>query len=671
MESRLQVTRLDVQLAAMGSDEAAMKHAQIGKMSLTWKELTYSIQDKKSPDGRKRILHPQAGQALPGDLIALIGPSGSGKTSLLNSLAGRLPITKGASFTGSIEVNGLPVGELPCPFADVSAYVEQEDAMFALNTVQETLDFSARLRLPSHFPAAEREARIEEVLRQLGLLKSRHTNVGGTSFNGAIRGLSGGERKRLSIAIELLHQPTCIFLDEPTTGLDSYQALNVMEKMSGLAKDGHTVLVSIHQPRSSIYAMFSGIYLLAAGKPVYAGAADEAIAYFASLGHQLPSNFNPADFLIDLVSVDQRDPEEQARTEQRLTSLQEQWHQRGTAKSLTSPEFESKTDRVSSVLAARSERPAGQHSLLAPFLLLLRRGWREQMRDSFSIMMKTIFMAFFAVLFGLVYFQLDMDQQSIQDRTGILMFLTMNQAFGSVIDTAQVIPRQLSVVQRERACRLYAVFPFYLSNLIVSLPIQAIPILANNVVVFYMADLSGSFWIFFAILFLENLAGISLGMALSACCQSVTMAPQLAPAVVILFLVFNGFMINEESIPDYFVWLKEISFIRYAFKGAAVNEFEGSRFACSADPDAPCIEHGDQYLERLGFDGEGIILSSLVILLVIGAAFNFLAYMILVYRRPRFLQLEATAVAAPAAQTASKLSDEPEAAAPPPAAMTV
>merc|ERR1719352_2012726 len=102
---------------------------------------------------------------------------------------------KTSSFTGSVQVNLIERSEMPCPFADLSAYVEQEDALFALSTVQETLDFSAKLRLPSNTPAEERAARIEDVLRQMGLLKCRNTNVGGNSFNGALRGISGGERK--------------------------------------------------------------------------------------------------------------------------------------------------------------------------------------------------------------------------------------------------------------------------------------------------------------------------------------------------------------------------------------------------------------------------------------------------------------------------------------------
>jgi len=607
---------------------------------LEWKNLSYNIQDKKAKGGQKRILQGLAGSAVPGDLIALMGPSGSGKTSLLNALADRLPITKGANFQGEVMVNGIQRQQLPCPFADLSAYVEQDDALFALSTVQETLDFSAKLRLPSSTPASERDARIDDVLRQLGLFSVRHTNVGGNSFNGALRGISGGERKRLSIAIELLHRPKCIFLDEPTTGLDSYQALNVMENMSSLAKAGHTVLVSIHQPRSSIFAMMTSVFLLSRGQAVYVGPTDGAVDYLGSLGYMLPPKFNPADFLVDIVSIDQRDDTELQKTEARLTSLIEKWAARTAVDGKQAIAMDSEAQKMG-VLNARAERPAGQHALVVPFLLLIQRGWREQMRDIFAIIFKVFFSAFFAVIFGLVYFQLAADQNSIQDRTGILFFLTMNQAFGAVISTSQVIPRQLCVVQRERASRLYAIFPFYISNLIVTLPIEAIPQIANNVLVYYMAGLEGSFFVFFAVLLMENIVGISIGLALSASFKNVTMAPQVAPAVVILFLLFNGFMINEESVPAYFIWLKEVSFIRYAFKAVMVNEFDGSSFTCSA-ADESCVRSGDQVLSRLKFDGDSVS-TCLLILGGMAAFFNVLAYFILVWRRPCFQPLEAPA----------------------------
>jgi len=611
-------------------------------IELAWHGLSYSIQDKKAQDGRKVILQPQDGKLEPGSLVALMGPSGSGKTSLLNALAGRLPITPGASIEGELKVNNVSMDDLPCPFADFSAYVEQEDVLFALSTVQETMDFQARLRLPSDTSAKCREDLIDEILRALGLAHLKNSNVGGSSFNGAIRGLSGGERKRLSIALELLHKPSVLFLDEPTTGLDSYQALNVMENLRNLAsQDGCTIVVSIHQPRSSIFALLSGVYLLASGSPIFAGTTEDATSYFEKLGHKMPPNFNPADFFIDLVSIDQRDEKDMKRTKDQLTDLIEAWKTNVTA-GKSSPDTGTDSDaQKRSILEARSAPPAGQTAFFMPLAYLTQRGWREQMRDKVAVIFKCCFQAFFGVVFGLVYLRLGYDQRSIQDRTGILVFLTMNQAFGSVISTAQVIPRQLVIVNRDRANRLYSVFPFYVSSVLVTIPVEIVPTLVNICIVYFMSNLGGDFLIFLAVIMLENFCGISVGMVLSACVKNVTMAPQLAPAVVILFLIFNGNFVNEESVPVYFAWLKEISFIRYAFRATAVNEFKDAKFHC--DPSAElCVERGEQVLVQLGFDAPDVVMQAVLVLAAISLILNILAFVVLIYRRPRFLQLKKT-----------------------------
>jgi hypothetical protein len=259
---------------------------------------------------------------------------------------------------------------------------------------------------------------------------------------------------------------------------------------------------------------------------------------------------------------------------------------------------------------------------------------------------------------GIVYFQLDEDQRGIQDRSGLLFFLCMNQAFGAVIQTAQIIPRQLSVVNRERAARLYSVFPFYVSCFLVSLPVEAVPQIAANAVIYFMAGLRGSFFVFFLTLFLENLAGISLGMILSAAFKGVTMAPQVAPMVVILFLIFSGFLLNSGSVPTFFLFMKELSFIRYAFRALMVNEFSDVTFPCLDDPSTPmneaatCVPTGADLLESLDFSLDsalspkgGLDGESLLILVGMVLGCNLVAYGVLILKRPKFLMVKDGATA--------------------------
>jgi len=213
---------------------------------------------------------------------------------------------------------------------------------------------------------------------------------------------------------------------------------------------------------------------------------------------------------------------------------------------------------------------------------------------------------------------------------------------------------------------MYAILPYYISNLIITIPIEVLPVLASADVTYFMANLGRSFLMFALIIFLENLAGVSIGMALSACFKSVTMAPQIAPAAVILFLIFNGSLINEDSIPVYFLWLREISFIRYAFKGAMLNEFHDVTFTCEGiGPNEPCITSGNTVLSQFEFDDESATKAQsmcLVALVGLAAGFNVLAFLILVLRRPRFLPLNAAEDGAnkvAPSTTANGTQDEP------------
>eukprot|EP00937_MAST-01D_sp_MAST-1D-sp2_P006810 g6810.t1 len=497
------------------------------RLSLEWDRLTYTIPDpiaKKKASGKgapvpataqekeppvavtetaptRNILGNVSGRALPGQLTAIMGPSGSGKTSLLNALAGRVPLSPGATLSGTVRVNGASVDN--STLSALSAYVEQDDVLFALSTVFETLLFAAQLRLPSSVPLAEKKKRVERVIAELGLGAARDTLIG----NEQTRGVSGGERKRVNVGTCMLHDPRLVFVDEPTSGLDAFQALNVMSTLKALCeKSGRTVVVSIHQPRSSIYAMLDSLLLLAQGRVVYAGGAGAPCsAHFARLGEPVPADFNPADHFLDVSSVDQRSPELQRATQKRVDMLVGAFadgesaeaveagaKQGGAAGALVVAQQAGRVDGGGGGGGGGATPPRPQphvHSRFRAFSLLLERNWKEQTRDKTALVLKYFMGLFFSVIFGLVYFQLPRNQVSIQDRSGILFFMAMNQAFGSVIGCSQVIPVQLKVVNRERAANLYEVFPFYAAAFAVNLPLEVVPQFVNGSIVYFMANM--------------------------------------------------------------------------------------------------------------------------------------------------------------------------------------
>nr|CAB3472433.1 unnamed protein product [Digitaria exilis] len=245
-------------------------------VTIRWARITCALKNKRGEVARF-LLSNVSGEAKPGRLLALMGPSGSGKTTLLNVLAGQLTASSSLDLSGYLYVNGRPISQGGYKIA----FVRQEDLFFSQLTVRETLSLAAELQLPDTWAPERKELYVNDLLFRLGLINCADSIVG----DAKVRGISGGEKKRLSLACELIASPSVIFADEPTTGLDAFQAEKVMETLRQLAEDGHTVICSIHQPRGSVYGKFDDIVLLSEGEIVYMGPAkEEPLTYFASLG---------------------------------------------------------------------------------------------------------------------------------------------------------------------------------------------------------------------------------------------------------------------------------------------------------------------------------------------------------------------------------------------------
>jgi len=256
-------------------------------------ESSPSDQGSRPPAPQERlILKGITGIAHPGEILAVLGPSGSGKSTLLNALAGRL---HGNGLTGTILANSTKLNK---SVLRRTGFVTQDDILYPHLTVRETLVFCAMLRLPRTLPRAAKVAAAESAIAELGLRKCEHTIIG----NSFIRGVSGGERKRVSIAHEMLVDPSLLILDEPTSGLDSTAAHRLVVTLGSLAKKGKSVITSVHQPSSRVYQMFDKVVLLSEGQCLYFGKGSDAMRYFQSVGFAPSFPMNPADFLLDLAN---------------------------------------------------------------------------------------------------------------------------------------------------------------------------------------------------------------------------------------------------------------------------------------------------------------------------------------------------------------------------------
>jgi len=241
----------------------------------------------------RQILYNITGSASPGEMLALMGPSGSGKTTLLSIIGGRNP--KQAIQQGTITFNR---SKLSKRIKRQIGYVLQDDLMYETLTCYETLYFAAMLRLPSYMSKAERIERVNTVIASLGLNKCRDTIIGGHMR----RGISGGERKRVSVGHELLIDPALVLLDEPTSGLDSTAARNLLLLLKSLASGGRAIITTIHQPSSRLFQQLDTVLLLSQGHIVYYGDGIATAHWFGSLGYPVPFGINIADFMLDIAS---------------------------------------------------------------------------------------------------------------------------------------------------------------------------------------------------------------------------------------------------------------------------------------------------------------------------------------------------------------------------------
>lgn len=276
-------------------DEASRPGVDHKPAALHFEKVSYSLNEKN-------ILKDVTGVVNPGQIMAIMGPSGAGKTTFLDILAKK---NKRGTVEGNIYVNGSLVSDEE--YREVIGFVDQEDTMMPTLTVYETILNSALLRLPRDMSFHTKDARVMEVMAQLGILPIKDSIIGTSEDNG-LRGISGGEKRRVGIACELVTSPSILFLDEPTSGLDSFNAYNVVECLVNLARNyRRTVVFTIHQPKSNIVALFDQLVLLAKGRCVYSGPFDKCQRYFDQQGYPCPQGFNIADYLVDLtMHADQR-----------------------------------------------------------------------------------------------------------------------------------------------------------------------------------------------------------------------------------------------------------------------------------------------------------------------------------------------------------------------------
>lgn len=543
-------------------DFVALRGKGSSGATLEWKDVRFSVGDRE-------ILKGLDGKVGPTELCALLGPSGAGKTSLMNILAGRITSSKGKAVSGTMTVNKETVN--PVEFRRHVSYVLQEDALFATSTTREALEFSAALRLPRHTTLEERERIVEQLLRSLGLKHVENTMCG----SAMVRGLSGGEKKRVSIGVELVTNPRVLFLDEPSSGLDSYSAYQVVSILRALARSGCAVLCTIHQPSSEIFSIFDKCIALANGNVMYQGGVTTMATNLEKLGFRMPTNTNPADFIMVLA---------QTKTADELPQFDEERDGREPGEDSLRPQSNFDEDS-SSFTTVRTSSSWRQMTLLA------QREFRNLGRDKGALIGRFGITAFLNLLFGWIFFQAADPASSnytTQSHFGALTNIFISALFGASQPPLLTFPLERIVFLREYATGTYSSAPYFFSKLLIELPLYLVTSLFIMIIVYWLIGFQGPFIILTLEVFLLQVVSASYAFLLGAIVSDVKQAQEFAPLVFVPQLLFTGFFISIEQIPASIRWIQYICSLKYGLNLAMITEFGPGR--CSAGQNATLDE---------------------------------------------------------------------------------
>jgi len=544
---------------------------------------------RKTPPIQKRILDNVTGVVRPGEFLAIMGASGAGKTTLLNSLTFRN--TGKLKILGERYLNGAPVNT--DTLARISGYVQQDDLFIPTLNVKEHLRFQALLRMDRYLTYEERMHRVEEVINELGLFKCATTVIGNPERG--IKGISGGERKRLAFASEVLTNPALMFCDEPTSGLDSYMAQNIVQVLKNLASTGKTVICTIHQPSSEVFAMFDRLLLMAEGRTAFLGPADQALSFFSSQGLPCPPNFNPADYYIHtLATVPGKETDSKKQIKeicdgfdasengQRILDLVK-------ANRPVSPSaFALDTDDVK--VKRSSPYKAGW---FAQFRAVFWRSCISILREPAVLKVKLFQTIFIAILIALIYQGQTYEYKNISNIQGALFVFLTNMTFQNVFGTINVIAGELPIFLREHFNGMYRTDVYFLSKTFADLPIYILFPFFFVTIPYFAIGLNsdpGAFFTAVIIVILVANVATSFGYFTSCIASSTQVALAMSAPLIIPMLLFGGFFLKNGSVPIYFDWLRYISWFMYGNEALSINQWSGIMFNDPLCPGGVCTQ---------------------------------------------------------------------------------
>ncbi|CAH6719767.1 probable ATP-dependent permease [[Candida] jaroonii] len=581
--------------------------------TLSFENIQYKIKDHQVLSGVNGLVKPQ-------ECLAIMGGSGAGKTTLLDILAGK---NKDGVISGNIYVNGNILADKD--FKKIVGFVDQEDHLIPTLTVYETVLNSALLRLPRTMSLRAKETRVIEVLNELRILNIKDRVIG-SDFQ---RGISGGEKRRVSIACEMVTSPSILFLDEPTSGLDAYNARNVIDCLVKLSRDfNRTIIFTIHQPRSNIVSLFDKLLLLSEGDLIYSGDMIKCNDFFSKNGYTIPLGYNIADYLID-ITVDHKklikvktsgadlesgDSEDtdlhnrflRTQTSQSDIDVTSEWAHLAVHRDEynnynkvdsnveeTIIQVENKLPTIfkESVIAQElieeikqlKENPVKYEiseqykkaTFLTQIAVLSSRTFKNLYRNPKLLLTHYVLSLVMGGFCGYIYYDVKNDISGFQNRLGLFFFLLSLFGF-SALTGLHTFSSERIIFIRERANNYYNPFSYYVTKIICDiLPLRVLPPIILIAIAYPLVGLTmehNAFLKTIGILVLFNVA-ISIEVLIIGILIRDPGTSTMVSVLILLFsILFAGLFINSEELKGQIKWLEWISLFHYAYESLSINE---------------------------------------------------------------------------------------------------